>query len=99
MSEALKEFAKQYGPFAFGIFSLLIIWSIIITPVLRQNTVDFQAHRDLVEQMNKTINNHQAVVIEQGRISGSLKEAAVIMERVISREREERIQSVESAAP
>lgn len=99
MNESLKEFAKQYGPFAFGIFSLLVIWVVIITPVLDRNTLDFKQQQELIKLLNTSINSLNNVAVEQNRLSETLKESAVLLEDAVKRHNESSHRNVESTAP
>jgi len=54
--------ADRYGPYAFGIVSLLIIWYAVVRPQLEQAQLDFtrleavtEQHRLTVQSMNVTV--------------------------------------------
>lgn len=79
----LSEFTKTYGPFAFGIASLLILWFTIMNPELKSNRVDFQ-------QLN-------AISKEQARQVDVMHSTATILDNVVKRL--ERIVEMDKAKP
>ena len=79
----IQSFVQVYGPLAFGIVSLLIIWMTIITPVLDKQSLDFQAQQKLIEQLNETANNQKLIIVDQKQVSESLRQTAIILERTI----------------
>lgn len=42
---------RIYGPYAFGIVSVLIIWFVIVSPELERKELDFKKHAEIVESM------------------------------------------------
>jgi len=45
---------KNYGPYAFGLISLLIMWYVIVAPELARNRVQFDQLQSLAETMRDT---------------------------------------------
>lgn len=88
-TEFFKEFAKQYGPFAFGVITLLIVWMSIINPFVDRYNLDFEAQRKILEAQNTTLDSLRTVQRDQEKLSetlsetsGNLRETAVILERI-----------------
>jgi hypothetical protein len=61
--EAIKKFGDQYGPQAFGIVSLLLIWFTIVVPQLdsakfdhTEQTKTLQAMREIADQQKEITN-------------------------------------------
>lgn len=86
MGEIFKEFSKQYGPHAFGLLSVLIIWVAIVNPIIEKNTLDFAAQQKVLEALNNTLNIQQSIIRDQERLSAemtgtaaALKDAAKIV--------------------
>ncbi len=52
---SLNEFTKTYGPFAFGIASLLILWYTILKPELDSKRIDFEQHRKIIEEQSQQV--------------------------------------------
>lgn len=48
----IQKFSETYGPFAFGLVSLLLIWFVIVRPELATRTIDFERQQNLVDQMS-----------------------------------------------
>lgn len=67
----VELFFDRYGPYAFGLMSLMMIWLLIVAPQLDARTLDFEQQQKMVEQMG--------VMVDQMRAS------AVIMERTADR--------------
>lgn len=77
-SPALFRFADRYGPYAFGVASLLIIWTTIVSPQLEATKVNYEAHQRVVDQMRD-------IVAMQRELASTLKDAIHAMERIVSR--------------
>lgn len=75
---AVFRFADRYGPYAFGVASLLIIWTTIVSPQLEATKVNYEAHQRVVDQMRD-------IVSMQRELAATLKDAISAMERVVSR--------------
>lgn len=85
MGEFIKEFAKQYGQFAFGVITLLIIWVAIIDPIMDRQNLDFEAQRKILESQNSTLDTQRSMLKDQDRLSENMKQTATILERIISK--------------
>ena len=57
---------ERYGPYAFGIVSLLVVWLAIVKPELASRTIDFERQQLLIEQMQQ--------------VSESMRSTAVILD-------------------
>lgn len=73
-----SELAKQYGPFAFGIVSLLVIWFAIMQPELNRKQLDFEQHKQLIQQQH-------AENIQQAKTAETLRDVAQILDGVTTR--------------
>ena len=47
--DAIPKYLDRYGPFAFGVASLLLIWFLIVAPFMESRTLDFDKHREILE--------------------------------------------------
>jgi hypothetical protein len=72
--EAVKDYADRYGPFAFGVLSLLLIWFAVVKPELNRRDLDF-------DQMNALLGQQKAIVDSMQRISDNQTVTAKLMER------------------
>ncbi len=52
--DSIEGVAKTYGPYAFGVVSLLVIWVVIIGPQLEAHRLDFETHQSIVETSRDT---------------------------------------------
>ena len=50
---SLQSFGQLYGPYAFGVISLLIIWFAIVKPELDHRALDFKAQTELIAALNE----------------------------------------------
>ena len=76
--DAVDSYAKAYGPFAFGVITLLILWYTIMSPELASNRLDFETHRKLLEKQGE--NNHA-----MESVARTMNETAVILDRITQR--------------
>jgi hypothetical protein len=72
-----------YGPYAFGVCSLLLIWFTIVQPELRANKLDF-------DTFNKSLVTMQQIGSQQEAISQALSVNARQLERMIDRLEEDK---------
>jgi hypothetical protein len=83
MNEAIKEFVKTYGPFAFGMVSLLILWIAILKPQLDRQTLDYETQRVIIEAQNKTLDAQKSLLRDQDGLSENMRQTSIILERII----------------
>ena len=76
--EAVESLVKVYGPFAFGIVSLLVIWFSIISPELNRKQLDFETYSGLIKQ-------HQTENQQTETIARALHDTAIILDKVTQR--------------
>ena len=67
-----------YGPYAFGVASLLIVWYTIVGPQLDRQAVDYERNERHIEALRGVVGGMEA-------ISRSMERTAVIMEQVVER--------------
>lgn len=53
-AEVVKAIGERYGPYAFGLVSLLVVWFSIVDPTLKANRVDIDAVRELANKQSET---------------------------------------------
>ena len=78
MNGWLKLFSTTYGPYAFGVISLLIVWFAIVRPELSDKQMDLKAHQEIMSQQKDQCNSLE-------RTSSNLKETSTIQERIVDR--------------
>ena len=50
----IKAFSDAYGPYIFGVVSLLIIWTMIVQPQMEQNKIDYDEFTRAADIMQDT---------------------------------------------
>lgn len=70
--------ATLYGPYAFGVVSLLTIWFAIVKPELDSRKIDFKAHTEVLQSLGE-----QTRV--QKETARTMEAAATTLERIIAR--------------
>ena len=92
MKEAFDQLVKVYGPFAFGLITLLVVWLSIIGPELDRKGLDFDMQRDLMtrheamlERQNNLAKAFEFTQIQQTQTIEALKSTAEILDKVTER--------------
>jgi hypothetical protein len=70
--------ATVYGPYAFGVASLLLIWFTIVAPQLERQSVDFQKNESVIESL-------RSVAASMETISRSMERTATILDTVVQK--------------
>jgi hypothetical protein len=70
--------ATVYGPYAFGMISLLIIWFTIVAPQLTRQAVDYQKNETIVDSLKSV-----AVTVETA--ARSLERTAITLDSVVKK--------------
>ena len=64
---------ERYGPYAFGIVSLLVVWLAIVKPELASRTIDFKRQQLLVEQMQQVSESMRSTAVILDNTANSLE--------------------------
>jgi hypothetical protein len=75
-SKLVQLIATVYGPYAFGVASLLIIWYTIVSPQLARQTIDHQANIELVRSLSIVVQTSETT-------SRTLERTTVLLEVMI----------------
>jgi hypothetical protein len=67
-----------YGPYAFGVVSLLIVWYTIVSPQLDRQAVDYEKNERHIESL-------RSVAASMEAISRSMERTAVVLDTVVER--------------
>lgn len=70
--------ATVYGPYAFGVISLLVVWFTIVAPQLERQAVDFEKNETVIESL-------RSVAISMETISRSMERTATILDTVVQK--------------
>jgi len=77
-AKLIDRYMTVYGPYAFGVVSLLLIWFFIVRPELARNQLDFDKQQSIVEtQMN--------IAATQKQTAETLDRTASRLEQVTTR--------------
>lgn len=77
--------ANFYGPYAFGVVSLLVVWFVIVAPQLESQRVDFKQQQEVVQQLNDLSRTHAQTANTLNQASRALETTARTLERTIER--------------
>lgn len=64
-----------YGPYAFGVVSLLIIWYSIVSPQLERQAIDYQKNEEVVASLRSISQSMESA-------SRSMERTALILDRI-----------------
>jgi hypothetical protein len=70
--------ATVYGPYAFGVASLLLIWFTIVGPQLERQAVDYTKNEAVVDSL-------KSVATSMELISRSMERTATILDTVVKK--------------
>lgn len=73
------ELIKAYGPHAFGLVTVLVIWFSMMKPQLDAARTDFDKMQEITSDLSSAVEANRDV-------SGTLKDTAQIIERVTERQ-------------
>lgn len=77
--------SQVYGPYAFGVISLLVVWYFIVAPQLESKTVNFERNQQIVETMQAISQSLQSVSATTERTASRLEATAITMERTVEK--------------
>ena len=77
----VKEYINAYGPFAFGVVSLLAIWFAIVRPELAKRDINYESHQETSGQLERIANAHKDTAQSLEVSTGNVKTTAAILER------------------
>lgn len=81
MQKIIEILGERYGPYAFGLVALLLIWFLIVRPELESNRIDYEKQQQVVEQMRDIAQSQKegAQAVKAGAMA--IKESAEAVER------------------
>ena len=81
MHNAIHTVVTLYGPYAFGLASLMIIWLYIVQPQLELQALDFQQMQVVVSQMKDVNTSQESTAEVLLRTTASLEVVSATLER------------------
>lgn len=79
--EVIKLFLATYGPYAFSVLSLLVIWVFIVEPQLKLQAVDFAAQQAAIDSLRQLNTAQQTTADVLNRTAVSLEVVSQTLER------------------
>jgi len=70
-----------YGPYAFGVSSLLIIWYTIVAPHMERQAIDYSRNEKVVDSLQGVVSSIEAA-------ARTLERTAIVLETVVERAEE-----------
>lgn len=74
----ITRFMEIYGPYAFGVASLLLIWFTIVKPQLERQQIDFTRNEAVLDKL-KDFTSGQREVVQ------SMERTSVILDNITKR--------------
>jgi len=84
LTSPVGVFMQTFGPQAFGVCSLLLIWYMIVAPELARNKTDYTEFNRGAEMLRETSRATSATSIVLERAAVVLKETTERLERIVS---------------
>jgi hypothetical protein len=85
MNRFLDIFSRQYGPYAFGVLALLVIWFTVVAPELKAARVDTKAMGSIATMQQKTADTLERAISAQQATSHVLDKLTERIERATDR--------------
>ena len=74
----IQLLSTVYGPYAFGMVSLLIIWYTIVSPQLERQAIDYEKNEKAIEAL-------RGVASSMEGISRSMERTAIVLENIVKK--------------
>lgn len=81
-SKIVQLIATVYGPYAFGVASLLLIWYTIVSPQLERQAIDYARSEKVVEAQREILQSMASMTRSLEQASLSNEKSAVANEKV-----------------
>lgn len=79
------SFATIYGPYAFGVASLLIIWFSIVKPELDHRAIDFKSQMDILKTLGERDRTQESISKSMAETAQTMAATAAVLERTVLR--------------
>lgn len=80
---ALVEiYVRNYGPFAFGVGTLLVLWFAIVKPQMDRQSVDFDSQQKVVKELVIAIEANRQTALNLERVSVILDSITKKLEKI-----------------
>ena len=82
---SVLTYGHQYGPYAFGVVSLLILWFAIMKPELDRNKIDYDRNEKIATQQAEIATHQETIAASMEKTATTLEMTAKILERTIDK--------------
>ena len=79
ISHPLELVLSAYGPYAFGVTSLLIIWFTIVAPELKSRQLDYDKHAEIVSQQKAMAETMKMTAITMQSTANTMETTAQLL--------------------
>jgi len=73
-----------YGPYAFGVVSLLTIWFVIVAPELRNRQMDFSKQMEILQQQKDLAETMRATASTMQITAASLEATTTVLDGMVT---------------
>ena len=74
---------SAYGPYAFGVTSLMVIWFTIVAPELRNRQLDYDKHAEIVSQQKAMAETMKMTAATMAKTATTMEATAVLLSETI----------------
>jgi hypothetical protein len=79
----IQLLATTYGPYAFGVISLLIVWFSIVKPELQRSVLDFQAMQTVTTELKVVQDISAKVSSQQQATADTMQRTAELLSEIV----------------
>ena len=79
----LELVLTAYGPYAFGVVSLLTIWFLIVAPELRNRQMDFSKQMEVIQQQKELAETMRATASTMQITASSLEVTVHVLDDMV----------------
>lgn len=74
---------SAYGPYAFGVTSLMLIWFTIVAPELRNRQLDYDKHAEIVSQQRAMAETMKMTAATMAKTATTMEATAVLLGQTV----------------
>lgn len=80
----LELVLSAYGPYAFGVTSLLLIWFTIVAPELKSRQLDYDKHTEIVTQQKAMAETMKMTAITMQTTATTMEATAQLLSETVN---------------
>ena len=65
--------SNVYGPYAFGLISVVVLWFLAVSPQLEANRIDFEAQQEIIIKLNQISANQMQLALAMSNTADTLE--------------------------